>query len=122
VTLNYRVIAQTAWGLSPASNVVSATTATTVTSSVNSVIVSRLSTGEFNISFRQPYDLGGVATWGYKLLTLQNGSYVTVQTGTGAAVNNLVVASPAPNVYVYYRIVATNSVGDSSTYTIAVRG
>ncbi len=122
VTLNYRVIAQTAWGLSPASNTVSSTTAATITTSVTSVIVSRLSTGEFNISFRQPYDLGGVSTWGYKLQMLQNNNYVTVQTGTGAAVNNLVVASPATNVYVYYRIIATNSVGDSSTYTILVRG
>ena len=121
-TLNYRVLAVTGWGASLPSNTASSTTATTVTSSVTSVIVSRLSSGEYNISFRQPYDLGGITTWGYKLQALQNNTYVTVQTGTGAAVNNLVVASPAPNVYVYYRIIATNSVGDSTTYTIVVRG
>ena len=121
-TLNYRVRAITSWGLGLPSNTVSATSATTVTSSVTNVVVTRLSSGEFNISFRQPYDLGGISTWSYKLQQGLNGNYTTVQTGAGSAVNNLTVPSPAANVYVYYRIIATNSVGDSSTYTLLIRG
>ncbi|MBP6186899.1 MAG: fibronectin type III domain-containing protein, partial [Rhodoluna sp.] len=122
MTLNYRVLAITSWGLGMPSNSVSATTATTVTSSVTSVVVSRLSSGDFNISFRQPSDLGGIATWTYKVQRGLNSVYTTVQTGAGAAINNVVVPSPGVNVYVYYRIIATNSLGDSTTYTIGFRG
>jgi subtilisin family serine protease len=121
-TLSYRVFAVTSWGIGLPSNTASATTATTVTSSVRNVTAVRQSDGSFVFSFAAPADLGGVATWSYKVQLLQGSNYNTVVTGAGAANNSVTVAAPAPNAYAYYRIIATNSNGDSASYAFSIRG
>ena len=122
LTLNYRVLAVTQWGLGLPSNVVSASTPTTVTGSVSMVNVVRQPNLSYNLSFNQPSDLGGISTWTYKIQMLQGNVWNTVLTGAGAATQTVNLPSPALNTYAYYRIIATNSVGDSPSYTILIRG
>ena len=93
-----------------------------MTSSVRNVTAVRQSDGSFVFSFAAPADLGGVATWSYKVQLLQGSNYNTVVTGAGAANNSVTVAAPAPNAYAYYRIIATNSNGDSASYAFSIRG
>ena len=76
----------------------------------------------YNLSFNQPSDLGGISTWTYKIQMLQGNVWNTVLTGAGAATQTVNLPSPALNTYAYYRIIATNSVGDSPSYTILIRG
>jgi subtilisin family serine protease len=122
LTYSYRVLARTDFGFGLPSNLVSATTATTAPSSVTAVRVVRNSATLFTVNFNRPSDLGGIADWSYRVLASQGNSYVEVAAGTGSLSNSVQLTAPAANVYGYYRIIASNSKGDSVTYTFLVRG
>lgn len=123
VAISYRVLANTIWGLGLPSAAVAASVVTTITS-VPLVISAVKSTtaNVFNITFNQPTDLGGVSGWTYKVQTLQGSTWVTVASAAGAATNVAQIASPAAGVYQSVRVIATNSVGDSSPYSFTIRG
>jgi hypothetical protein len=120
--MNYRVTAFTGFGLGLPSNVVSATTATTAPSSVTSLSVSRTSATQFTVNFNRPIDLGGLAEWTYRLERQQGNAFAAVASAAGANSNTLQIESPAANVTVFYRIIATNAKGDSVAFTFWVRG
>jgi subtilisin family serine protease len=122
MTYSYRVLARTDFGFGLPSNVVSATTATTAPSSVTSLNIVRNSATQFTVNFNRPSDLGGLADWNYRVFALQGNTYVQVAAATGANANSVQLTAPAPNVYGYFRIIASNAKGDSSTYTFSVRG
>jgi titin len=121
-TLNYRVLAVTDFGLGLPSEKVTATSPTTAPSSVTGISVTRLSATQFAINFGKPSDLGGLVEWSYRVELRQGNSYAAVASASGAQTNSVIVAAPPTNTYWYYRVVATNAVGDSPSYTIAIRG
>jgi hypothetical protein len=122
LTYSYRVLARTDFGFGLPSNLVSATTATTAPSSVTAVTVVRNNATQFTVNFNRPSDLGGIADWSYRVLVSQANAYVEVAAAAGANTNSVQLTAPPANVYGYYRIIASNSKGDSLTYTFLVRG
>jgi hypothetical protein len=121
-SLSYRVSAVTNFGFGLPSNVVSATSATTAPSSVTSVNVVRNNANQFTVNFSRPSDLGGLSEWSYRILGLQGNASVQLATGVGANANSVQLTAPALNVYGYFQIIASNTKGDSITYTFMVRG
>jgi titin len=122
LTLSYRVVAFTSFGAALPSNLVSASTPVTAPTNVSTVVVTRQVNGTYNVAFNAPVDLGGVATWTYKIAQQQGSTWAQVQSGSGAATNVVNLPSPSAGAYVYYRITAINSVGESTAFTIVVRG
>jgi titin len=121
-TMNYRVLAMTGFGLGLASNMVSATVATTAPSSVTSLTASRPSATQFTVNFNRPSDLGGLTEWTYRVERQQGSNYAAVTSAAGAASNSVQIDAPAANVTVFYRIIATNAKGDSVAFTFWLRG
>jgi hypothetical protein len=120
--MNYRVLAMTGFGLGLASNMVSATVATTAPSSVTSLTASRPSATQFTVNFNRPSDLGGLTEWTYRVERQQGSNYAAVTSAAGAASNSVQIDAPAANVTVFYRIIATNAKGDSVAFTFWLRG
>jgi hypothetical protein len=122
LTYSYRVLARTDFGFGLPSAVVTASSATTAPSSVTAVTVVRNNATQFTVNFNRPSDLGGLTDWSYRILASQSNAYVEVAAAAGANTNSVQLTAPAANVYGYFRIIASNSKGDSITYTFLVRG
>ena len=122
LTYSYRVLARTDFGFGLPSAVVTASSATTAPSSVTAVTVVRNNATQFTVNFNRPSDLGGLTDWSYRILASQSNAYVEVAAAAGANTNSVQLTAPAVNVYGYFRIIASNSKGDSITYTFLVRG
>jgi titin len=122
LTYSYRVLARTDFGFGLPSAVVTASSVTTAPSSVTAVTVVRNNATQFTVNFNRPSDLGGLTDWSYRILASQSNAYVEVAAAAGANTNSVQLTAPAANVYGYFRIIASNSKGDSITYTFLVRG
>ena len=121
-TMNYRVTAFTGFGIGLPSNVVSATAPTTAPSSVTSVSLVRNSATLFTVNFNRPSDLGGLPEWTYRIERQQGSAYSAIASSAGAASNSVQITAPSANSTVFYRIIATNTKGDSVAFTFWVRG
>jgi titin len=123
-TVQVRVVPNTSAGPGAATQI-SVLAPTTVTNAVASIAVARVNATTVNVGFTAPTDLGGLTTWNYKVQVWQNGSYVTVATGVGAATNLVAInlAQVSGTVAAYsIRVVSNNAVGDSAaSYTVQVR-
>jgi hypothetical protein len=119
--MNYRVTALTGFGFGLPS-VVAATAPTTAPSSVTSTSITRNSATLFTVNFNRPSDLGGLVEWTYRIERQQGNVYSAVASATGAASNSVQLPAPAANAYGYYRVIATNTQGDSVAFNFWVRG
>ncbi|MFM6977864.1 MAG: fibronectin type III domain-containing protein, partial [Micrococcales bacterium] len=120
-TLSYRVAARNAAGFSTYSNVVALTTPSTVTSSVRLNSAVSTGVGSFNLTFSSPIDLGGYATYNYRVDVLVNNVWTAVATGAGNAVNVVSIRTPSSNLIYSYRVITTNPSGDSAPATFNYR-
>ena len=120
-TMNYRVTALTGFGFGLPS-VVSATAPTTAPSSVTSLSTTRNSATLFTVNFNRPSDLGGLAEWTYRIERQQGNAYSAVASAAGAASNSVQLEAPARNAYGFFRVIATNAIGDSVSFNFWVRG
>jgi titin len=121
-SMSYRVIAFTNFGASPASNVATVSIATTAPSSVTSLSITRTSPTQLTVTFGRPSDLGGLTEWTYRIERQQGSAYVAEVSGAGAVSNSVVIAAPAANTTVFYRVIATNAKGDSTASIFWQRG
>jgi hypothetical protein len=121
-SFSYRVTARTSAGLGAASNVVSVATPTTVTSALRLNSAVATGPGAFNLTFSAPADLGGVASYNYRVELLGANGWATVASGTGAAVNVVALTTANRTTIFTYRVIATNSVGDSVSTSFNFRG
>jgi subtilisin family serine protease len=121
-SMNYRVTAVTGFGFSLPSGVVTASTATTAPSAITGFSVVRTSETVFTVGFSRPSDLGGLTTWVYRLERQQANVYSSITSADGAQTNSVQVEVPPANTTVFYRLIATNTVGDSVAFTFWLKG
>jgi titin len=95
----------------------------TAPSTASGLLIQRTSATNVNIGFNAPYDLGGVATWSYKVQQLVAGTWTTVATGTGVAGFNIVsIASNQSTALQYFRVITGNQIGDAAaSYSVVIR-
>lgn len=121
-TFSYRVTARTSAGLGATSSPVSVATPATVTGAVRLSSAVSTGAGTFNLTFSAPADLGGVASYNYRVELLVANGWTTVASGTGAAVNVVALTTANRTTIFTYRVIATNSVGDSVSTSFNFRG
>jgi titin len=121
-TFSYRVTARTSAGLGATSSPVSVATPATVTGAVRLNSAVSTGAGTFNLTFSAPADLGGVASYSYRVELLGANGWTTVASGTGAAVNVVALTTANRTTIFTYRVIATNSVGDSVSTSFNFRG
>jgi hypothetical protein len=110
----YRVTTFTSFGLGDSSASFSISAATTVpsTPSIRSFTMNPDQT--MTLLFNGPSDNGGLALSGYTVERSANGSVWTALTTVSAAGGPVVIEKQAPGTLVYVRVIATNSLGNSS--------
>jgi hypothetical protein len=116
------VTARTSAGLGATSSPVSVATPATVTGAVRLNSAVSTGAGTFNLTFSAPADLGGVASYSYRVELLGANGWTTVASGTGAAVNVVALTTANRTTIFTYRVIATNSVGDSVSTSFNFRG
>ncbi len=121
-TFSYRVTARTAAGFGQASGSVAVDSPTSVTSAVRLNGIASVSPGVFNLTFTSPSDLGGYATYNYRVEMLVNNVWTSVASGAGAALNVVKLTTPTRTSYFTYRVIATNPSGDSLPAQFSYRG
>jgi titin len=110
----YRVTTFTSFGLGDSSASFSISAATTIpsTPSIRSFTMNPDQT--MTLLFNGPSDNGGLALSGYTVERSANGSVWTALTTVSAAGGPVVIEKQAPGTLVYVRVIATNSLGNSS--------
>jgi hypothetical protein len=116
------VTARTSAGLGATSIAVSVATPATVTGAVRLNSAVSTGAGTFNLTFSAPADLGGAASYSYRVELLGANGWTTVVSGSGAAVNVVTLTTANRTTTFTYRVIATNSVGDSVSTSFNFRG
>ena len=114
-----RVVTMTAFGVGGAADLPVAIPAT-VTGQAVITGTYRMNAATLMINFVRPNDLGGLATWNYKLQQLQGANWVTIATGVGANTNSVTFANNLSAVYQSFRVIANNSVGDAVASNVVI--
>jgi titin len=115
-TLQYRVIARTAFGDSDVSTAAAISVGTTVTSTpgLRSVVVNP--DGTITLAWAAPTDLGGVALGGYIVERSADNLNWTALSATTLSIN---IPGGGPGARTYLRVKASNSVGVSAASSVA---
>lgn len=122
VTYIYRVAAKNIAGLSGYSNTVTVYSPTTVTSAPRLVSAISSGVGSFNLTFYAPSDLGGVPTYNYRVEVLVNNVWTALASGAGAPAVTVGLRTPSTTATYSYRVIATNSNGDSASSNFSYKG
>lgn len=117
-TWSYAVYARNAAGISPNSEPVSLSTATTAPGVVNGLAIGLSGTDELTVRWSGVTDNGGLALTGYALESLTNGVWAPVAT-LPANTLTYVTKRGAPGVISSFRIAASNALGAGPTSPIA---
>ncbi len=122
LSYSWRVTARNAAGLSPVSAPVSYTSPQTSTSNV--ILLSALTSGagKFTLTFKAPSDLGGYASYNYRIEVYRNGVWSQIAAGVGAANNSVLLTTPTTTAIYTYRVITTNPSGDSGAASFNYRG
>lgn len=110
LTLSYRVVPYTQFGLGEPSNAVTLSTGLTVPGQVYTPSISMTGAADVTLRWSSPSDNGGSAITGYVLERQVNGTWTSVAQ-LSATTLTYVTVRPAPGIYSTYRVTAVNAIG-----------
>ena len=113
LTIAYRVVAVTGWGLSLPSESVLVSVAATVTSAPRVGTAAFNSDGSVALKWAAPTDNGGSPITAYKLQRLVGTTWTDSVSVVGSVLATD-VARDLPGARVYWRVIAVNAIGDSA--------